>query len=172
MNLRKKYQAFTLLELMVVVFIISVLAAVAIPMVGKYLKKSKTSEVGLNLRKIYDGEIAYFQEERVRNTGSALSKQFIDATKQPSTGTLGVDKRFGNWEGNWALLKFGADGPVLFEYSVIADGLGLDSSFTARAHGDIDGDGITSLFERMAKVNSVTGEPEGSAAIFSLDDIE
>ena len=169
--LGRKLRGFTLIELMVVVFIIGVLAAVAIPVVSKYLRKSKTAEASLNLRKIYDGEIAYYQEEKTTSAGAVISKQFIAQPRTPATP--GKDKVVGNFEAeSWRAIRFTPDGPVQFAYTVITSGLGTDASFTARAEGDIDGDGTFSLFERVANVDTVSGEVLGGAAIFTLDELE
>jgi prepilin-type N-terminal cleavage/methylation domain-containing protein len=168
----KKLRGFTLLELMTVVVIILILAAISIPLVNRYLKKSKNSEASLNLRKIYDGEVGYFVEEHTKQDGSVLTKQFVATNVQPSYPP-GIEKRLGNFETeDWHAIRFGSDGPVQYCYQVVTGGSGLSSSFTARAEGDIDGDGATSLFERVATVNSVTGEVEGGGAIFELEALE
>jgi prepilin-type N-terminal cleavage/methylation domain-containing protein len=70
-------RGFTLLELMVVVFIIGILSAVAIPLLSRYMKRSKTVEAALSLRKIYDGEVSYFQEDQLTGAGSVVPKQFV-----------------------------------------------------------------------------------------------
>ncbi|MFH1017501.1 MAG: prepilin-type N-terminal cleavage/methylation domain-containing protein [Pseudomonadota bacterium] len=57
---RKK--GFTLIELMIVVAIIAILAAIAIPMYGKYIKKSRTAEAVSNLGAIGLYEETYFSE--------------------------------------------------------------------------------------------------------------
>ena len=45
-------KGFTLIELMIVIAIIGILAAVAIPMYSDYTKKSRTSEVATNLKEV------------------------------------------------------------------------------------------------------------------------
>ncbi len=166
----QKGKGFTLLELMAVVAILSILATAAIPLLGKYLRKSKTTEVGLNLRKIYDGEVAYYVEEQTLQSGALASKQFVSLAPTPSSPMN--DKQPGNFETEgWRAIKFSPDGNVLYSYSAIAGGFGLTASFTARGVGDLDGDGNTSLFERVGSVNS-SGAVEGGAALFSLDELE
>ena len=55
-------QAFTLIELMIVVAIIGILAAIAIPNFGKFQCKSKQTEAKSNLKLIQVAEEAYRAE--------------------------------------------------------------------------------------------------------------
>lgn len=75
MWLRDK-KGFTLIELMIVVAIIGILAAIAIPQFLKFQAKSKQSEARTILSGIYTAETAYFAEKN----------QFAQATSNP-TGT-------------------------------------------------------------------------------------
>ena len=58
----KNEKGFTLIELMIVVAIIGILAAVAIPNFLKYQAKSMQSEARVLLSGIYTSQIAYFAE--------------------------------------------------------------------------------------------------------------
>ena len=60
--LRMKDEGFTLVELMVVVAIIGVLSAVAIPNFKKYQAKSKTSEAKLQLSAAYTAQQSFYSD--------------------------------------------------------------------------------------------------------------
>ncbi len=65
-------KGFTLIELMIVIAIIGILAAVAIPMYSDYTKKARTSEVAGNLKEIAKMQIAY-KEDPMTGTSYATS---------------------------------------------------------------------------------------------------
>ena len=58
----KNKKGFTLIELMIVVAIIGILAAIAIPNFLKFQAKAKQSECKSNLGAIYTAQVAYFGE--------------------------------------------------------------------------------------------------------------
>jgi len=57
-----KSHGFTLIELMIVVTIISFLAALGIPQYFKYQAKARQAEVALNLSSLHTAQQAYFAE--------------------------------------------------------------------------------------------------------------
>jgi len=61
----EKKAGFTLIELMVVIAILGIMAATAIPLHSRYRQRSVGSEATIMLRQILDAEIMYFVENSV-----------------------------------------------------------------------------------------------------------
>ena len=147
---------FTLIELMIVVIIIGVLAAIAIPAFSSYIQKSRTSEATTFLAEIKQRQESYRSE-----FGRYASAPADGSTWPPSSftpgGTPGVDKKVWPDVDNWNELGASPDGPVYFQYATVGGppgttpgGLGYDGSdfwFVSQAVGDLDGDGETVTFE-------------------------
>ena len=165
-------KGFTLIELMIVVAIIGVLAAVAIPAFMKYIRKSKTTEAVENVKKIYEGARSYYMEEsNSRGSVVPIAKQFPIDTALSTTpsnnsccGSAG-DKCSPNptlWDSNgWNALKFSMDDPHYYFYYYTSTGTDTTAYFTARASGNLDCDSHFATFEMVGRATgdrSVTGQ--------------
>ena len=76
--LRKNRGGFTMIELMVVVIIVAILAAVAIPLYTGYIRNSRKSEATARLGAILTAAKSYNQENTGWPTTSAASGFFGD----------------------------------------------------------------------------------------------
>lgn len=147
-KLRNDKKGFTLIELMIVVAIIGILAAVAIPAFSKYQMKSKTSEGSINLAAIATGEIAY-QAEFDTFTACAANPAAIP------TGTRVA------WVANTDFEAIGfepKDGAVYFQY--VVNGVAANT-FAGSATTDMDNDGANMVYT-VDQANPVTNTTPGN----------
>jgi hypothetical protein len=101
-----------------------------------------------------------------------MSASFVSAGPNPAA-VPAANKSTANWEDpSWAALKFGLDTPTYYRYTAAASGIWATSSFTARAEGDLDGDGTTSLFQRTGSINPATGDVVGGSGIYKVNEID
>jgi type IV pilus assembly protein PilA len=175
-------KGFTLIELMIVVAIIGILAAVAIPAFMKYIRRSKTVEATMNLRKLFDSSVAYFSGEHADTSGNLQARQFpntetwtpaaVNACCAATGGKCSPSANAAGWRtAGWTALNFSVDDPFYYSYQYLSGGTENTSTFSAQARGDLDCDGTTSLFARVGSINADNGV-SGGGGLYSVNDIE
>jgi type IV pilus assembly protein PilA len=169
--LRKREEGFTLVELMIVVAIIGVLAALAIYGVSRYLKHSKTAEATRTLASLETGSKAWYQldtDQSGAGTGPFVH-QFpgagLTATNPAAIPVASKVTTAGTWTATtWLQLKFVMTDPQFYQYTYTGtSGTGTNAGYTAVAQGDLDGNTTNSSFTLVG-----TGTTTGDAQRVSL----
>jgi prepilin-type N-terminal cleavage/methylation domain-containing protein len=136
-------RGFTLIEIMIVVVIIGLLAAIAIPMFMGHMKKAKAGEAQLQLGAIAKGAKAAYQTNTQFPQGSAGVLPGADGSACSQAA-----KKFAvttAWMSDpvWSALDFHIDEQVFFSYHYDSTGL---KNAAALAVGDLDCDGTHATY--------------------------
>ena len=128
-------KGFTLIELMIVVAIIGILAAIAIPNFLKYQAKSKQAEAKTTLKGIFTSETSYYSENNFYAT-TFDSMNFAIAGNGSTTKAYNffLGSGAGQKIGNQTLAGTGSDGSA----GSWTPGAGT-TDFTATAAGNLGG---------------------------------
>ena len=185
-------RGFTLIELMIVVAILGILAAVAIPAFINYMRKAKTSEATLNIDRIFEGGVTYFEAEHVAPGVTSLVLQhclplgvaYTPSTADPSSSKYDAAVTPSVWTtgapGNtWHALDFAMGDNHYYAYqfdnefgsAAAIPSTYTDIAFYANAKGNLDGDTTFSLFQR-AVAHTAEGALQGSSGIYKENPLE
>ena len=153
-KLRSK-KGFTLIELMIVVAIIGILAAIAIPNFLRFQAKSKQSEAKTNLGGIFTGQTSYLGEKDLYGTfaqiawapiGTSQRYTYYSGFDNATTDFVAAPNPIGQTAWDRLLLQIGQTQP-----STAAAG-----RFTAGAIGNIDTDATSRCLDHNREQDACT----------------
>lgn len=164
----KKSRGFTLVELMIVVAIVGILAALAIYGVRKYMANAKSAEARQSLGQLTkDAANAYNREHMAAailadNGVAGVSNQLCkgSSTTVPAAQASIAGQKYqsnpsewdtGDKDTGWQCLKFSMAQPQYYMYGYVTP---TATTFTATAQGDLDGDAVLSTFTMKGEVRS------------------
>ena len=137
---------FTLIELMIVVAIIGILAAIAIPNFINFQMKAKTAEAKSNLGCIRTCLEAYMAE----------FDRYISAAYHPAGSPTNTKRAWGNGNDGFNELGFTPIADfVYYSYAISTPG-GNNQTYSAEAYGDLDGNGQKSTWRTMNNNSNIT----------------
>jgi type IV pilus assembly protein PilA len=144
--LHKRRGGFTLIELMIVVAIIGILAAIAIPNFLRFQLRAKASEGKANLAAIRTAEEGYFSEFGVY-VGASANPASIPGNQKASWGLAPTASHGFNTVG-WA-----PEGNVYYQYAVAVSA--VFDTYAADALSNLDNDGTNNNWGYIKSVGSV-----------------
>lgn len=137
----RKSKGFSLVELMIVVAIMAILAAIAIPSFMKFSMKAKTAEASQNLSGIRTAQESYRAENDVYLACTGYPNSASN-TFPPASGTYWNSANASNFSD----IGFAADGNVRYNYAVSVTTGSNAPTFRASAWGDLDEDNTAGKF--------------------------
>lgn len=131
-------------EIAAVVSVAAIVLASSLPTFLRNLHGSRFVEATDGLNQIAGGAVAYSQGKEL----AAAFPPSVPLTPAEVPHGVAVTDPPGTWDQpTWKALGFSLDRPHRFAFEFQSDADPTRTWFVARAHGDLNGDGITSTFE-------------------------
>ena len=153
-------RSLTLMEMAVCVSLAGSVAAAFVPTFVSDLRASRMSESLDGLKHIGARATA------IAEAGSASQGYYpasVGLTPESVPQSGGMEDVEGTWDHpTWRALEFRFDGPHYYAFAFQSTNKPAGASFVARAHGDLDGDGLYSTFE----IRAPTGPRRDPPSVF------
>jgi prepilin-type N-terminal cleavage/methylation domain-containing protein len=154
--MKRLTKGFTLIELMIVVSIVGILAAIAIPSFAKYQLRSKFSEAASNNEGLRKAEEALRHGERGIVVAGTLDTSYSPGTYWNLGGGVLPSSTVGSAKLSWsaaqlariAAMDWQIEGSTYFNYAVSVQGAAVagfsesGTAYFAGAAADVDSDGV------------------------------
>lgn len=162
--MRKHQKGISTTLIIALLAILMIVSAALYSPVSNYLRRSKTTEATMNVRKLFDSSVSYYEDEHKDKDGNVLPRQFPESVGFiPAQMACDGDSPRAHkstremWNHpTWRALNFGIGEGQEFYYSYRyeSSGIGEGSSAKILAQGDLDCDGKLEYFDRSAVVEN------------------
>lgn len=159
---RERTSGVTMVQTAALVALIGSLVAVGVPTFMRTVRRSKVAEASTELERLYQATATYYvarhgsDRSRTHCVPDAAGPTPASPSADPVEIAFAAEGEAG--AATWKALGFQPQGAIRYSYAFVPESIGCESRShgaiaVLRAHGDLDGDGERSLFERRVSVD-------------------